>query len=89
MLDISETGIEEVPSSIRHLHGLEDLNLSYYQNFMSLPYSICCLSSLKTVVKNCPKLETVLNVDLKLCSSSLRRRTLNLTCRILNSGVIC
>ena len=112
VLDFSGTGIEEVPSSIRHLHGLEglylsycrnlislpdsicclsslkDLNLSYCRNLMSLPDSICCLSYLKTVVEYCPKLKTVLHVDLKLCSSSLRRQTLNLTCRFLNSGVI-
>ena len=82
MLDFSGTGIEEVPSSIRHLHGLEDLNLSYCQNLLSLPDSICCLSSLKTLlVKNCPKF---LNVELELFSSSL-----NLSCRILKSGVIC
>ena len=82
VLDFSGTGIEEVPSSIRHLHRLEDLNLSYCQNLLSLPDDICCLSSLKTLlVKNCPKL---LNVELELCSSSL-----NLTCRIVNSGVIC
>ena len=82
VLDFSGTGIEEVPSSIRHLHRLEDLNLSYCQNLLSLPDNICCLNSLKTLlVKNCPKL---LNVELHLWSSSL-----NLTCRIVNSGVIC
>ena len=90
MLDFSGTSIEEVPSSIRHLHGLEDLNLSYCQNLMSLPDSICCLSSLKPVlVKNCPKLGTVVNVELELCSSFLARQSFNLTCRILKSGVIC
>ena len=90
MLDFSGTGIEEVPSSIRHLHGLEDLNLSYCQNLMNLPDSICCLSSLKPVlVKNCPKLRTVVNVELELCLSSLAQQPLNVTFRILKSGVIC
>ena len=90
VLDFSGIGIEEVPSSIRHLHGLEDLNLSYCQNLMSLPDSICCLISLKPVlVENCSKLGAVVNVELELCSSSLARQPLNLTFRILKSRVIC
>ena len=94
VLDFSGTGIEEVSSSIWHLHGLEDLNLSYCQNLLSLPNNIFSLSSLKTLlVKNCPKLGIELNVDLEPCSSSLQqqqrrqrrqRRPLNLTFRPSN-----
>ena len=51
----STTGIIEVPSSIRHLHGLEYLNLSSCRNLLSLPDIICGLSSLKILqVENCP-----------------------------------
>ena len=90
VLDFSGTGIEEVSLSIRHLHGLEDLNLSNCQNLLSLPNSIFYLSSLKNLLlKTCSKLGTILNVELEFCSSSIRRRPLILTYSILNSGVIC
>ena len=53
-LDFSRTGIIEVSSSIRHLHGLEYLNLSCCKRLLSLPDSICCLSSLETLqLKDC------------------------------------
>ena len=48
-LNVSATGIIEVSSSIRHLHGLEYLNLSCCKKLLSLPNSICSLSSLKTL----------------------------------------
>ncbi|RVW37807.1 putative WRKY transcription factor 19 [Vitis vinifera] len=47
-LDLSETAITEVPSSIEHLNGVEDLDLK----------SICTLSSLKTLQLDwCSRLE--------------------------------
>ena len=49
-LNLSLTGILKLPSSIRHLHGLEDLDLSYCKNLVSLPDSIYGLSSLQTLL---------------------------------------
>ena len=48
-LDFSSTGIIEVPSSIRHLHALEALDLNYCRNLLSVSDSIYSLSSLKTL----------------------------------------
>ena len=85
-LDLRETYVIKIPSSIRHLHGLEHLDLRGCLDLSSLPDSIYSLSTLKTLqVGNCPKLKTI-NVELEVRLSSLQH--LNLTCQILGSGVI-
>ncbi|XP_034679882.1 disease resistance protein RPV1-like [Vitis riparia] len=48
-LNLSHTGITELPSSIGNLNGLEDLDLGYCRNLLSLPDSIYSLSSLRTL----------------------------------------
>ena len=84
-LNFSSTFISKVPSSIGHLHGLEDLDLSMCPSLSSLPNSIFNLRSLKTLcVKSCPKLG--LNMELEIRLSSLK--LLNLTCHILKGVVI-
>ena len=85
-LDLRKTYVIEIPSYIRHLHGLEHLDLRGCLDLPSLPYSIYSLSTLKTLqLENCPKLKTI-NVELEVRLSSLQH--LNLTCQILGSGVI-
>ena len=79
-LDLSETGIEELPSSIGRLKALKHLNLKCCAELVSLPDSIFNLSSLKTLdVRKCPKLE---RVEVNLVGS------LHLTCWILKQRVI-
>ena len=79
-IDLRGTAIVEVPSSIEHLNGLEYFNLSWCENLVSLPESICNLKSLK-----------ILDV---LCSLKLERLVVmlneywHLTCHILKGGVI-
>ena len=86
-LNYRGTGIIEVPSFIRHLLGLELLDLSHYQNLLSLPDSIFCLSSQNTLrVEYCPKLKATLNVKLEVRLSSLQY--LSLTCHILKGVVL-
>ncbi|KAL6316357.1 hypothetical protein AAG906_017994 [Vitis piasezkii] len=56
-LNLSHTGIMGLPSSIRHLNGLEDLDLSSCNKLLSLPDSIYSLSSLRTLnLVECSKL---------------------------------
>ena len=45
-LNFSKTDITEVPSSIRHLQGLEYLNFSFFPKLSSFLEGICSLSSL-------------------------------------------
>ena len=79
-LDLSFTGIEELPSSIGRLKALKHLNLKCCTELVSLPDSICNLSSLKALdVQQCPKLE---RVEVNLVGS------LDLTCWILKQRVI-
>ena len=57
-LDLNSTGIEELPSSIGHLKALEYLSLAYCKSLVSLPDSLCNLTSLKILeVHGCSKLE--------------------------------
>ncbi|KAJ9691428.1 hypothetical protein PVL29_013567 [Vitis rotundifolia] len=57
-LHLDGTAIEELPSSIRYLRGLQYLNLTDCTNLVSLPESICNLSSLRTLdVSFCTELE--------------------------------
>ena len=59
-LNLSGTAIMEVPPSIKHLNGLEDLDLGNCKNLVSLPESICSLRSLKTLkLDGCLKLQKV------------------------------
>ena len=46
-LNLEETTITELPSSIECLTGLSFLNLKYYKNLVSLPNTFCSLKSLK------------------------------------------
>ena len=63
-LNLSGTAIMEVPPSIKHLNGLEDLDLGNCQNLVSLPMSICSLRSLKTLKLNkCSKLKSFLEIQ--------------------------
>ncbi|KAL6332030.1 hypothetical protein AAG906_020389 [Vitis piasezkii] len=79
-LDLSFTGIEELPSSIGRLKALKHLNLKCCAELVSLPDSICNLSSLETLdVQKCPQLE---RVEVNLVGS------LDLTCCILKQRVI-
>ena len=64
-LNLSRTGIMELPSSIRHLNGLEDLDLSSCENLLSLPDSICSLSSLQTLLlKRCSELKAFPDINI-------------------------
>ncbi|XP_034679886.1 disease resistance protein RPV1-like [Vitis riparia] len=59
-LNLSATGITKLPSSIRHLNGLEDLYLSYCKNLSTLPDSISSLSSLQALnLSLCSKLKSL------------------------------
>ncbi|XP_034675536.1 disease resistance protein RPV1-like isoform X13 [Vitis riparia] len=49
-LDLGETGIEELPSSIGRLKALQHLDLKCCTELVSLPDSICNLSSLETLI---------------------------------------
>ena len=56
-LYLDQTAIEELPSSIDHLQGLQCLSVESCDNLVSLPESICNLTSLKVLVVDCcPKL---------------------------------
>ncbi|XP_070663330.1 TMV resistance protein N [Malus domestica] len=46
-LDLSETAIEKIPSSIGHLVGLRELHVRNCKNLLNLPRAICNLKSLK------------------------------------------
>ena len=48
-LDLSETAIKELPSSIEFLIGLTSLYLEGCKNFVLLPNTICSLKSLETI----------------------------------------
>ena len=45
-LHLDETAIQELPSSIQSLKGLQYLNLAYCRDLLSLPETICYLKSL-------------------------------------------
>ncbi|RVW24107.1 putative WRKY transcription factor 19 [Vitis vinifera] len=49
-LDLTSTGIEELPSSIGHLKALQHLDMSSCKSLRSLSESICNLSSLETLI---------------------------------------
>ena len=79
-IDLCDTAIVEVPSSIEHLNGLEDFNLSCCENLVSLPKSIYNLRSLQILdVGDCSKL-------VRLVVKPNENRYL--TCHILEGGVI-
>ncbi|XP_030949238.1 TMV resistance protein N-like [Quercus lobata] len=46
---MSETAIEELPSSVEFLIGLTLLNLNFCKNFVLLPSTICSLKSLESI----------------------------------------
>ena len=48
-LDLSETAIKELPSSVEFLIGLTSLYLEGCKNFVLLPNTICSLKSLETI----------------------------------------
>ncbi|CAL8173621.1 unnamed protein product [Prunus armeniaca] len=58
MINPCETAIEQIPSSIEHLVGLDYLNISDCKSLLGLPSAMCNLKSLKTLcVKRCSKLD--------------------------------
>ena len=57
-LNLGETAIEELPTSIQRLHGLQELNLSNCSNLVNLLYSIFNLGFLNYLNVNlCSKLD--------------------------------
>ena len=77
---LNDTAIVEVPSSIEHLNGLKYFDLSWCENLVSLPESICNLRSLITLdVEGCSKLERL---------EVMPNEEEYLTCHILKGGVI-
>ena len=57
-LDLDETAIEELPTSIQRLHGLQELHLSNCSNLVNLPDSIFNLRFLNYLNLNlCSKLD--------------------------------
>jgi Leucine-rich repeat (LRR) protein len=59
-IDLRHTAINELPSSIEYLIGLEDLNLEGCVNLMNLPSSIHLLQHLKNLILvDCQKLEEI------------------------------
>ncbi|WKA11777.1 hypothetical protein VitviT2T_029244 [Vitis vinifera] len=79
MLDLSRTGIKELPSSIGHLKALKHLNLLSCGNLAKLPESICNLRSLETLIlEGCSNLEGFpkINDDME----NLKRLNLKETC---------
>ncbi|EXB76509.1 Protein SUPPRESSOR OF npr1-1, CONSTITUTIVE 1 [Morus notabilis] len=80
-LDLSETAIEQVPSSVQRLSYLEIFYLRYCRRLKSLPISICDLSFLKWLhLRGCPMLEYLPEIgkplecleDLELSESGIR-----------------
>ena len=64
-LNLSHTSIMELTSSIRHLNGLEELDLSNCKNLLSLPDSIGSLNSLQTLdLVECSKLVGFTNINI-------------------------
>ena len=57
-LFLNNTAIENLPSSVKHLIGLIELDLSNCKNLSSLVDATCSLTSLKTLtLSSCPKLD--------------------------------
>ncbi|KAK8272406.1 hypothetical protein V6Z12_D11G329600 [Gossypium hirsutum] len=57
-LDLSETALKELPSSIGNLIGLKDLNMNNCKSLVFLPDSFCKLKSLERFyLKGCSRLE--------------------------------
>ena len=57
-LFLSNTAIKNLPSSVKHLIGLIELDLSNCKNLSSLVDAICCMTSLKSLnLSGCPKLD--------------------------------
>lgn len=57
-MNLEHTGIEELPSSIGYLSGLENLSLRGCENLITLPNTIYLLKSLKEIrLSRCSKLE--------------------------------
>ncbi|KAK0599679.1 hypothetical protein LWI29_007561 [Acer saccharum] len=57
-LELSGTAIKELPHSIEHLNGLDELFLRRCKNLEELPSSICNLTSLRCLyLSDCSKLE--------------------------------
>ena len=52
-LYLNQTAIQELPSSIDHLQGLQYLSVESCDNFLSLPDSICNLRCLKVLMVDC------------------------------------
>eukprot|EP00261_Vitis_vinifera_P039751 XP_019080994.1 PREDICTED: TMV resistance protein N isoform X2 [Vitis vinifera] len=57
-LELMGTSLKELPPSIEHLKGLEELDLTNCENLVTLPSSICNIRSLeRLVLQNCSKLQ--------------------------------
>ncbi|BFG40683.1 hypothetical protein CerSpe_269570, partial [Prunus speciosa] len=57
-LVLNDTAIEQIPSSIEHLVGLAELDVTYCKRLLGLPSAICNLKSLKILYgAGCSKLD--------------------------------
>ncbi|KAL6318238.1 hypothetical protein AAG906_035746 [Vitis piasezkii] len=88
-LHLDFTSIQELPSSVKRLKGLEYLNLFGCYSLLSLPDSICNLRSLKTLnISSCWNLEKLPLSG--LCSlRELNVRHSNLRQGAILSGICC
>ncbi|CAL2276101.1 unnamed protein product [Prunus armeniaca] len=78
MIALSETAIEQIPSSIERLVGLDCLFINDCKSLMGLPSAICKLKSLKTLYAiGCSKVDKLPGEmecleELHLCGSAMR-----------------
>ncbi|KAJ9675668.1 hypothetical protein PVL29_024538 [Vitis rotundifolia] len=88
-LDLDNTAIVKLPSSIEHLKGLEYLDLSNCKDLITIPQSICNLTSLKFLNFDfCSKLEK-LPEDLKSLKCLQKLYLQDLNCQLPSVSGLC